>query len=174
MPRLPTIRALLCAAPLLLAFPATASAALAPEVRAVELTAPEPPPPEPFTLRVPASGELSSTFGPRWGRMHYGIDIGTLSELGVVAAAAGKVTHTGYLPHYAGYGKIVLVGHGEGRQTLYSHLSTIRVTPGEDVEAGAWIGNAGCTGSCTGTHLHFELRVEGTPVDPLPYLETTP
>jgi len=134
-------------------------------------------PEEPAEFRlthVPAFGDLTSRYGPRWGRMHHGIDIGTLRKLGVVAAAGGTVTHTGYLPHYGGYGKVILVAHGEGRVTLYSHLSRIRVQPGDEVEAGAWIGNAGCTGVCTGTHLHFELRVDDVPVDPLPFFETQP
>jgi murein DD-endopeptidase MepM/ murein hydrolase activator NlpD len=125
--------------------------------------------PEPFGLTTPAFGTLSSRFGPRWGRMHHGIDIGMLRKLGVVAAAAGKVTHTGYLPHFEGYGQVILIHHGNGYETLYSHLSRIRVGPGEVVEAGAWIGNAGCTGWCTGTHLHFELRERGIPIDPLPF-----
>jgi murein DD-endopeptidase MepM/ murein hydrolase activator NlpD len=179
--RQPTTRALLCAALLILLVPvATASAMHAPDI-AIRSPAdldpepePEPAEPEPFTLRVPAFGQLTSTFGPRWGRMHHGIDIGTLTKLGVVAAAPGKVTHTGYLPRFAGYGKVILIAHGEGRQTLYSHLSKIRVVPGDEVDAGAWIGNAGCTGWCTGTHLHFELRVKGIPVDPLPFFETAP
>jgi murein DD-endopeptidase MepM/ murein hydrolase activator NlpD len=173
-----TITALLCAA-LLLVFVPVAAAAHASDLHPWKHAVPEPDPPEPpepqaFTLTVPAFGQLTSRFGPRWGRMHHGIDIGTLTKLGVVAAAPGTVTHTGYLAHYAGYGKVILISHGEGRQTLYSHLSKIRVAPGEVVDAGAWIGNAGCTGWCTGTHLHFELRVKGVPVDPLPYFETAP
>jgi murein DD-endopeptidase MepM/ murein hydrolase activator NlpD len=176
----PTITtACLCAGLLLALAASPASALLAPDValRApAPADAPEPVPaePEPFTLRVPAFGQLTSHFGPRWGRMHHGIDIGILEKLGVVAAAAGRVTHTGYLPRFEGYGKVILVAHGEGRQTLYSHLSTIRVAPGDEVDAGAWIGNAGCTGWCKGTHLHFELRVKGVPVDPLPFFETAP
>jgi murein DD-endopeptidase MepM/ murein hydrolase activator NlpD len=177
--RLTKTHALLGAALLLLVLAPAAAAAPAPLLHPwtpAELEEPEPEPvePEPFMLRVPAFGQLTSKFGLRWGRMHHGIDIGTLTKLGVVAAAPGKVTHTGYLTHYAGYGKVILIAHGEGRQTLYSHLSTIRVAPGEQVDAGAWIGNAGCTGWCTGTHLHFELRVKGVPVDPLPFFETSP
>jgi murein DD-endopeptidase MepM/ murein hydrolase activator NlpD len=124
----------------------------------------------PFELRMPAFGEVTSRFGPRWGRMHHGIDIGMLTKLGVVAAAPGTVKETGYLARYEGYGKTIVLDHGDGLETLYAHLSTIRVQPGDRVEAGDWIGNAGCTGWCTGTHLHFELRERGTAVDPLPFL----
>jgi murein DD-endopeptidase MepM/ murein hydrolase activator NlpD len=101
--------------------------------------------------------------------MHTGIDIGILRRLDVVAAADGRVKATGYLPGYEGYGLVVLLGHGEGRQTLYAHLSRVDVRKGEWVEAGRPLGLAGCTGSCTGTHLHFELRERGRPVDPSPY-----
>jgi murein DD-endopeptidase MepM/ murein hydrolase activator NlpD len=121
-------------------------------------------------LIVPANGELTSTYGPRWGRMHHGVDYGILRELGVVAAAAGTVVEAGRIAGYEGYGKTVVLDHGDGRETLYAHLSTIRVSVGDAVAAGAWLGNAGCTGSCTGTHLHFELRERGVPLDPLPHL----
>jgi murein DD-endopeptidase MepM/ murein hydrolase activator NlpD len=128
------------------------------------------PAPEPFALAWPADGQVTDGFGPRWGRMHSGVDIGILRRLSVVAAAAGRVEAAGYLPGYAGYGNVVLISHGEGRKTLYAHLSAVRAEVGDRVEAGTWIGIAGCTGSCTGTHLHFELREHGVPVDPLPLL----
>lgn len=128
------------------------------------------PPPEPFGLEMPAVGQATDGFGPRWGRLHAGIDIGILTELGVVAAAEGKVKATGYLPGYEGYGLVVVVDHGKGRETLYAHLSRVDVREGQWVEAGEPIGLAGCTGSCTGTHLHFELRRRGRPVDPSPFL----
>jgi murein DD-endopeptidase MepM/ murein hydrolase activator NlpD len=131
--------------------------------------APEPEP-EPFALAWPAEGRLTDGYGPRWGRMHLGIDIGVLRRLSVVAAAGGEVKATGYLPGYEGYGNVVLLGHGEGRETLYAHLSRVRVKVGQRVEPGTWLGMAGCTGSCTGTHLHFELREHGVPVDPMPLL----
>jgi murein DD-endopeptidase MepM/ murein hydrolase activator NlpD len=128
------------------------------------------PPPEPFGIEWPASGQVTDGFGPRWGRLHTGIDIGILSKLGVVAAANGKVKAAGYLPGYSGYGLVVLLGHGEGRETLYAHLSRIDVREGEWLKAGEPIGLAGCTGSCTGTHLHFELREGGRPIDPSSFL----
>ena len=69
-----------------------------------------------------------------------------------------------------GYGNVVTVDLGGGQENLYAHLSRVDVHPGERVEAGQRLGLAGCTGSCTGTHLHFELRVNGKPVDPLPLM----
>lgn len=118
----------------------------------------------------PAVGTLTDRYGPRWGRTHWGIDIGILKSLDVRAAAAGSVTEAGWLDGYAGYGQVVLVDLGGGHENLYAHLSRIDVHPGEWVVAGQHLGLAGCTGSCTGTHLHFELRDRGRPVDPLPYL----
>jgi murein DD-endopeptidase MepM/ murein hydrolase activator NlpD len=137
---------------------------------ALSLAAAHPPAPEPFALEWPAQGQLTDGFGLRWGRLHTGIDIGILSRLRVVAAAGGRVEATGYLPGYEGYGNVVLIDHRDGHETLYAHLSQVDVQQGEWVSAGGPLGLAGCTGSCTGTHLHFELRVHGEAVDPLPFL----
>lgn len=123
-----------------------------------------------LVLGTPAIGSLTDGFGTRWGRLHAGLDIGILRDLKVTAAAGGVVTATGYLPGYDGYGNVVTVDLGGGQQNLYAHLSRVDVRPGERVEAGQLLGLAGCTGSCTGTHLHFELRVNGKPVDPLPLM----
>ncbi|MDQ4042117.1 MAG: M23 family metallopeptidase [Actinomycetota bacterium] len=125
---------------------------------------------EPLALAWPADGTVTDGYGPRWGRMHLGIDVGILRSPGVTAAAAGTVTEVGYLAGYAGYGNVVLVDVGEGYSTLYAHLNGADVARGEWVEAGTLLGTAGCTGSCTGTHLHFELRRHGVPVDPAPFL----
>jgi murein DD-endopeptidase MepM/ murein hydrolase activator NlpD len=125
---------------------------------------------EPLALEWPADGAVTDGYGPRWGRMHVGIDIGILNSLDVTAAAAGTVTQSGYLNGYAGYGNVVLVEVGDGFSTLYAHLSSADVVRGQWVDEGTRLGTAGCTGSCTGTHLHFELRREGVPVDPAPYL----
>lgn len=132
---------------------------------------PEPvaPEPEPFSLRMPAFGQLTSEFGPRWGRMHQGIDVGILEKLPVVSAADGEVTQTGYIAGYEGYGLVVMIDHGNGLETLYAHLSRLRAKVGQKVGAGTWLGMAGCTGSCTGTHLHFELRRRGVAIDPMPF-----
>jgi murein DD-endopeptidase MepM/ murein hydrolase activator NlpD len=125
---------------------------------------------EPFGLEWPANGTMTDGFGPRWGRMHLGIDVGILKSLDVWAAASGTVTEAGWLTGYEGYGNVVVVDAGGGYSVLYAHLSDASVIPGQWVAAGERIGLAGCTGSCTGTHLHFELRRNGVPVDPLPYL----
>lgn len=130
----------------------------------------EPVEAEPFTLRAPAFGELTSEFGPRWGRMHQGIDFGILEKLPVVAAAGGEVVQTGCIAGYEGYGLVVLIDHGNGFETLYAHLSRVRAQVGQKVKAGTWLGQAGCTGSCTGTHLHFELRRDGVAIDPMLFL----
>jgi murein DD-endopeptidase MepM/ murein hydrolase activator NlpD len=93
-----------------------------------------------------------------------------LEDLDVTGATAGTVLETGYRSGYAGYGNVVTVDVGEGYTMLYAHLSAIDVQPGEWLDRGGRIGTAGCTGSCTGTHLHFELRHEGVPIDPAPFL----
>jgi murein DD-endopeptidase MepM/ murein hydrolase activator NlpD len=123
-----------------------------------------------LVLATPAVGTLTDGFGARWGRLHSGLDIGILRSLDVVAAAPGTVTAAGYLAGYEGYGNVVIVDLGAGQESLYAHLSRVAVKLGQRVEAGQRLGVAGCTGSCTGTHLHFELRVDGEPVDPLPLM----
>jgi murein DD-endopeptidase MepM/ murein hydrolase activator NlpD len=121
-------------------------------------------------LAWPAEGTVTDGFGPRWGRMHSGIDIGILRAPDVWAAAPGQVMATGYLVGYEGYGNVVLVDVGEGYATLYAHLSRTDVYRGNWVGRGDRLGVAGCTGSCTGTHLHFELHQGGRPIDPKPFL----
>jgi murein DD-endopeptidase MepM/ murein hydrolase activator NlpD len=118
------------------------------------------------SLQWPALGTITSPFGRDGARWHPGLDIGILQSLDVRAAADGVVVLAGYMPGYDGYGAIVAVQHGFGYSTLYAHLSRPLVHPGELVRAGALIGIAGCTGWCTGTHLHFELRYAGLPIDP--------
>jgi murein DD-endopeptidase MepM/ murein hydrolase activator NlpD len=125
---------------------------------------------QPLTLAWPADGTMTDGFGPRWGRMHLGIDVGILTSLDVRAATSGTVTEAGWLTGYEGYGNVVVVDVGGGYSLLYAHLSQASVVPGQWLAAGDPIGLAGCTGSCTGTHLHFELRDNGVPIDPLPYL----
>jgi murein DD-endopeptidase MepM/ murein hydrolase activator NlpD len=123
-----------------------------------------------LTLDWPARGTLTDGFGPRWGRMHLGLDIGILRSPQVTAAAEGVVTQTGWLGGYEGYGKVVMVDLGGGYRTMYAHLSRIDVRPGTWVDRGERVGLAGCTGSCTGTHLHFELHRGATPVNPARFL----
>jgi murein DD-endopeptidase MepM/ murein hydrolase activator NlpD len=106
--------------------------------------------------------------------MHLGVDVGILRSLDVRAAASGTVTETGWLDGYGGYGNVVVVDVGDGFSMLYAHLSAVGVAPGDWLDEGDALGVAGCTGSCTGTHLHFELRRGGTPLDPAAYLSGSP
>ena len=119
----------------------------------------------------PLDGPVTSGFGPRWGRSHEGIDIDGVTGDPVVAAAAGRVIFAG---PYAGYGNAVAVDHGGGVRSLYAHLSGIAVGVGDDVAKGQLIGAVGCTGRCFGDHLHFEILIDGVPVDPLLYLPGGP
>jgi murein DD-endopeptidase MepM/ murein hydrolase activator NlpD len=120
----------------------------------------------------PADGTVTRGFGydPVMGESHPGVDIGTLRGLAVRAAGPGRVVETGYATGFDGYGNIVLVDMGFGIEALYAHLSAVHAHVGELVYAGEYLGLAGCTGYCTGTHLHFELREDGTAFDPAPLL----
>jgi murein DD-endopeptidase MepM/ murein hydrolase activator NlpD len=123
-------------------------------------------------MQWPASGTISRGYGYDGAEWHPGIDIGTLTSLAVTAAAPGVVEAVGYPSGYDGYGNIVLVDMGNGLEALYGHLSSIGVHVGERVVVGQRLGLAGCTGWCTGTHLHFELREQGVAFDPAPLLPT--
>ena len=127
----------------------------------------------PLTLAWPANGSLTDDYGPRWGRMHLGIDIGILQSLELTAAASGTVTDVGYLDGYGGYGNVVIVDVGDGYSLLYAHLTSASVQVGDWVDRGDTLGIAGCTGSCTGTHLHLEVRKDGVPLDPAPFFSET-
>ena len=115
----------------------------------------------------PAQGTVTSPFGDDGGRWHPGIDIGILHSSAVRAAEPGRVVAVGERRGFEGYGNLVKVSLGNGWVALYAHLAGWRVRVGEHVAAGQRLGTAGCTGWCTGTHLHFELRRFGRPVDPL-------
>ncbi len=119
---------------------------------------------------MPLRGPLHSHFGTRWGRVHSGIDIAVLHTDRVRAALAGVVTGVGYLPRYSGYGNTVRIRHDRELSTMYAHLASATVRVGQRVERGEPIGMAGCTGSCTGPHLHFEVKLRGEVVDPLPFV----
>jgi murein DD-endopeptidase MepM/ murein hydrolase activator NlpD len=127
--------------------------------------------PHQLALAWPAQGTVTSPFGWDGNRPHSGIDIGILRSLDVRAAAPGRVTAVGYQSGYEGYGNLVLVDVGRPFETLYAHLARATVRLGQVVAAGERLGIAGCTGSCTGTHLHFELRRSGLPLDPRTLLQ---
>jgi murein DD-endopeptidase MepM/ murein hydrolase activator NlpD len=93
--------------------------------------------------------------------------------LDITAAAPGVVEAIGYVPHYEGYGEVVLVDLGDGLEALYAHLSWVTVKEGDHVVTSQKLGDAGCTGYCTGTHLHFEMREHGEAFDPAPLLPAT-
>jgi murein DD-endopeptidase MepM/ murein hydrolase activator NlpD len=124
--------------------------------------------PTQLAFEWPAAGTLTSPYGEaRGGHFHPGLDIGILRSLDVRAAAAGRVVKVGYVGGYEGYGNVVEVALGSGFTALYAHLADARVHVGEKLVTGQQLGLAGCTGWCTGTHLHFELRLFGQPVDPM-------
>ena len=125
-------------------------------------------------LSVPIPGApITSGFGPRvhpiYGdvRMHTGIDFGASMGTPIRAAADGIVVSAG---PFGGYGNATVIDHGNGLATMYAHQSQIIVSAGQRVSRGQVIGYVGSTGFSTGPHLHFEVRVQGTPVDPMQYL----
>lgn len=118
-------------------------------------------------LGWPVSGPVTSGFGPRWGRMHEGIDIAVPEGTPVRAAAAGTVIYADWL---GGYGNLVVVDHGGGLSTAYAHNSSFAVSVGQSVAAGEVVSYSGNTGNSSGPHVHFEVRVGGSAVDPLGYL----
>src|SRR5262249_17487075 len=115
----------------------------------------------------PADGIVSSPFGARAGGFHPGIDIGLLRDLTVRAASSERVAAVGAVVGYEGYGNVVVLDLGGGFTTVYAHLERPVARVGTIVSRGDTIGIAGCTGWCDGTHLHFELRDRGKPIDPL-------
>jgi murein DD-endopeptidase MepM/ murein hydrolase activator NlpD len=123
--------------------------------------------PSAFGLIWPVDGPVTSPFGMRWGRMHTGIDIGAPTGYPILAAAAGTVIYCGW---EEGYGNLVVLDNGGNLSTAYAHQSAIAVGCGQQVNQGDVIGYVGCTGHCFGSHLHFEVRIDGNPVDPLGYL----
>ena len=122
----------------------------------------------------PAPGPVTSPYGyrshPIFGgrRLHTGVDIGAPYGATVVAAASGVVAYVGTM---SGYGNVVVVDHGGGIATTYNHLSGFAVSSGQRVSRSQAVASVGCTGYCTGPHLHFEVRIGGSPVDPMPYLQ---
>jgi murein DD-endopeptidase MepM/ murein hydrolase activator NlpD len=115
----------------------------------------------------PVSGPVVSGFGMRWGRLHAGVDIAVPAGTGIRAADGGQVVLAAWT---GGYGNYVCIQHNGSLSTCYAHLSSYGVSSGAAVSQGQVIGSVGCTGHCFGDHLHFEVRVNGSPVDPMGYL----
>jgi murein DD-endopeptidase MepM/ murein hydrolase activator NlpD len=135
-----------------------------------QLPEPVKPIPDRQLFFVPLNGNLGSPFGFRWGRMHQGIDIEGWAHTEVHAALAGTVTRVGWIPNYEGFGLVVKIRHERDIVTMYAHLAKALVHPGERVAEGQLIAKAGCTGSCTGVHLHFQVWANGKLTDPQRFL----
>lgn len=137
------------------------------EIQGVPYAEPSDVTPSAAGFTWPTSGQITSGFGPRWGRMHEGLDIAAPTGRPITAAKSGKVIVAG---PSGGYGNLVVIDHGGGLSTAYAHQSRIAVSVGDPVTQGGLIGYVGSTGHSTGPHLHFEVRVSGAARDPLPYL----
>ncbi|MEA2353407.1 MAG: hypothetical protein QOJ14_1821 [Thermoleophilaceae bacterium] len=116
----------------------------------------------------PVDAPITSPFGMRWGRMHTGVDFGASYGTRIGAGGVGVVSFAGW--NSGGYGYLVVVRHREGYETWYAHMSRVATSAGRSVSGGSTLGYVGATGHATGPHLHFEVRHNGTPVDPMPYL----
>jgi murein DD-endopeptidase MepM/ murein hydrolase activator NlpD len=114
----------------------------------------------------PVSGPVVSPFGMRWGQLHAGIDIAVPAGTPIRASKGGSIA---LAAPYGGYGNYTCIDHGGGVSSCYAHQSSFAVTSGA-VSQGQVIGYVGCTGHCFGDHLHFEIRINGAPTDPLGYL----
>lgn len=121
----------------------------------------------PPSLAWPVAGWVSSEFGPRWGRMHEGIDIAADSGANVVASAGGEAYFVGWI---GGYGNTILIDHGGGLTTLYGHLASFAISEDAVVTQGQVIGYVGNTGNSQGPHLHFETIQDGAKINPRNYL----
>ncbi len=115
----------------------------------------------------PTKGRISSRYGSRWGRMHYGLDLAVSTGTPVRAAADGRVTWSG---SRGTYGNLVIIDHGTSVETRYAHNSRLAVKSGDQVKRGQIIAYSGNTGRSTGPHVHFEIRHRGKAVDPEKYL----
>jgi murein DD-endopeptidase MepM/ murein hydrolase activator NlpD len=118
----------------------------------------------------PIEGTITSPFGYRWGRMHEGIDIAAAEGTPIMAAASGTVVLMQSEASSGGYGNYTCIDHGGGLSTCYAHQSSFATSEGASVSQGELIGYVGNTGHSYGAHLHFEVRIEGVPTDPLGYL----
>ncbi|WP_341365806.1 M23 family metallopeptidase [Yoonia sp. BS5-3] len=121
----------------------------------------------PFSIPVKSNFRYTSGFGPRWGRMHNGTDFAGPIGTPIYATADGVVTHAGWS---SGYGRLIKIQHDFGIETRYAHLNSMDVQVGQRVSRGERIGAMGNSGRSTGPHLHYEVRVGGTPVNPMIYI----
>jgi murein DD-endopeptidase MepM/ murein hydrolase activator NlpD len=119
----------------------------------------------------PVSGPLLSSYGPRGSGWHSGVDVDAPYGAPVSPAAPGYVVRSGW---DEGYGNRVVVAHGRGLETVYAHLARVSVDPGVFVSEWSQLGTVGCTGTCDGAHLHFEVRINGEASDPLLWLPPHP
>ena len=121
----------------------------------------------PSAVRWPLVDRVTSEYGPRWGRMHQGIDIAGAHGAPILSSESGRVDFAGWI---GGYGNTLIVDHGGGMSTLYGHLYGFAVTVGQTVSIGQTLGYVGNSGLSQGPHLHFEVRIDGAPVNPRTYL----
>ena len=121
----------------------------------------------PNAVRWPVVDRVTSEYGPRWGRMHEGIDIGGALGASIHSAESGRVDFAGWI---GGYGNTIIVDHGGGMTTLYGHMDGFAVSAGQTVSIGQVLGYVGNSGLSQGPHLHFEVRIGGAPVNPRKYL----
>ncbi len=122
----------------------------------------------PFASPLKDPFRFTSGFGYRWGRLHAGTDFAAPHGTPIYSTADGVVIHAGWS---SGYGRLVKIQHEFGIETRYAHMSKIRVNVGQRVSRGQRIGDMGNTGRSTGTHLHYEVRVGGKPVNPMIYIK---
>ena len=121
----------------------------------------------PNAVRWPVVDRVTSEYGPRWGRMHEGIDVGGTLGASIHSAESGRVDYAGWI---GGYGNTIIVDHGGGMTTLYGHMDGFAVSAGQTVSIGQVLGYVGNSGFSQGPHLHFEVRIGGAPVNPRKYL----
>ena len=121
----------------------------------------------PFSIPVKANFRYTSGFGPRWGRLHAGTDFAGPIGTPIYATADGVVSHAGWS---SGYGRLIKIRHDFGIETRYAHLNSMDVRVGQRVSRGERIGAMGNSGRSTGPHLHYEVRVNGNPVNPMTYI----
>ncbi len=119
------------------------------------------------SIHTPTSGVLTSTFGEKRGEsIHKGIDLAAPTGTPIEAAFTGVINYSGVAK---GYGKVVIIDHDNGMQTVYAHCNKLYVNTGENINRGQLIAEVGNTGDSTGPHLHFELKINGNTIDPLEY-----